>query len=432
MSLKPVLLTLAERQALEVVPQEVVFRNLVDTQQLQEAYDLLKSAKNFDVNFPSEKVVMPNGIIILRCAMTILTGRILPLIHWSDSRKFYVVSYMIRRFIYSPDFNIERHTGLGNSNIILHIMENVHPETQKNKKVVDFCIKLSVFICRHKRINSLSFSPSGLSMIESLWCNFKKSEFDACSSIIFASGKYIGPYDKKLGVHSSVRDTYHSRCTQYELNRDRTAHWAALNLGLVEANASSLFALIVFMCDDHLKFKKQQNDHRQPDFVDNFQAKVRFFSIAKRLPMELQMLLCNRVYSSAEDSVLKKDTEPAFVFYGAVLHVSDDLRNLNKIGKLVKNNKGDYFSFMDQLKEIFNRRLSRKFGNGLCADRKIYLKADVTEEEMVFIRQLDTRFWHFIGSTQNSAPNHRIQRKYECFLDFLKNEGRIASEFKDL
>jgi len=39
---------------------------------------------------------------------------------------------------------------------------------------------------------------------------------------------------------------------------------------------------------------------------------VRFFCIARKLPLELQMLLCNRVVDSSRQSVLRKHSEPAF------------------------------------------------------------------------------------------------------------------------
>lgn len=38
----------------------------------------------------------------------------------------------------------------------------------------------------------------------------------------------------------------------------------------------------------------------------------RFFKIAMRLPMELQMMLCNILFDYGKDVILTKDSEPAF------------------------------------------------------------------------------------------------------------------------
>ena len=41
-------------------------------------------------------------------------------------------------------------------------------------------------------------------------------------------------------------------------------------------------------------------------------AATRFFTIASKLPMELQMILCHRAVGSMKDSVLSQDSEVAF------------------------------------------------------------------------------------------------------------------------
>ena len=57
---------------------------------------------------------------------------------------------------------------------------------------------------------------------------------------------------------------------------------------------------------------------------------IRFFGIAKRLPMEVQMIVCHRVVGSAKDSILSRDSEAAFKALAVVLlspppEVFDDL-----------------------------------------------------------------------------------------------------------
>ena len=70
---------------------------------------------------------------------------------------------------------------------------------------------------------------------------------------------------------------------------------------------SSVFALIVFLCDDLVSLSV-------PAPTDDEAATNtrRFFAIAAALPMDLQMVLCNRMYGSHKDLVLTKHSEPAF------------------------------------------------------------------------------------------------------------------------
>jgi len=73
--------------------------------------------------------------------------------------------------------------------------------------------------------------------------------------------------------------------------------------GLIPKDVAAVFALVVFLCEGLLKLKR-----RTPQ-KGNL---ARFFSILQRLPMELQMLTCNRAFESMKDSVLTKVSEPSF------------------------------------------------------------------------------------------------------------------------
>ena len=86
-------------------------------------------------------------------------------------------------------------------------------------------------------------------------------------------------------------------------NPSHTRHELRVKLGLFDELAAEVFALTVFLCDDLLQLKEALSKS------DN---SVRFFSIAKTLPMEIQMLLCHRVVGSTKQNVLSKDSEPAF------------------------------------------------------------------------------------------------------------------------
>ena len=68
--------------------------------------------------------------------------------------------------------------------------------------------------------------------------------------------------------------------------------------------AAEMFALVVFVSDGLLRC--QAND------VKPSGKGTRFFNIASKLPLELQMLLCNRTMGSAKQSILSKSSEAAF------------------------------------------------------------------------------------------------------------------------
>ena len=65
-----------------------------------------------------------------------------------------------------------------------------------------------------------------------------------------------------------------------------------------------VFALVVFLCDGLLATTK-------PSAAGASEV-ARFFQIAIQLPMELQMVLCNRMFGSGKDYVLTRHSEPAF------------------------------------------------------------------------------------------------------------------------
>ena len=79
---------------------------------------------------------------------------------------------------------------------------------------------------------------------------------------------------------------------------------------------SDLFALVVFLCDDFLTPCAASSSI-------TFHKAARFFQIAQSLPIELQMVLCNRAFGVGKDIVLTKLSEPAFKRLGRLLARSD-------------------------------------------------------------------------------------------------------------
>jgi hypothetical protein len=67
-------------------------------------------------------------------------------------------------------------------------------------------------------------------------------------------------------------------------------------------SAANLFATVVFLCDGFLQGRRGQGG----------EPPLRFFAMAQRLPMELQMVLCHRVYGSTRDSIISRNSEVEF------------------------------------------------------------------------------------------------------------------------
>jgi len=77
---------------------------------------------------------------------------------------------------------------------------------------------------------------------------------------------------------------------------------------------SDLFALVIFLCDDLVAVSAES-----PSSSATSQQATRFFQIAQRLPIELQMMISNRVFCSQKSIILTKHSEPAFKRLGRLL-----------------------------------------------------------------------------------------------------------------
>jgi len=92
---------------------------------------------------------------------------------------------------------------------------------------------------------------------------------------------------------------------RFASNPARTRCEIRLKLGM-PLEETEIFAFTVFLSDGLLRLKSVPT----PDVVAN--DATHFFILAMRLPRELQMLLCHRVFGSAKDCVASKDSETAF------------------------------------------------------------------------------------------------------------------------
>ena len=100
-----------------------------------------------------------------------------------------------------------------------------------------------------------------------------------------------------------------SALEKFLANPTQTRHELRVKLGVLDELAE-VFALIVFLCDKLVQFK--------PALASD-SAAVRFFVIASKLPMELQMIVCHRVIGSTKQNILHKDSEAAFKSLAKIL-----------------------------------------------------------------------------------------------------------------
>jgi len=77
-------------------------------------------------------------------------------------------------------------------------------------------------------------------------------------------------------------------------------------LGLYDVLAADLFAIALFWCDDLLRITETTRGE------DSLMRAKRFLRITKRLPMELQMLLCYRIVGSMRSNIPLFEREAAF------------------------------------------------------------------------------------------------------------------------
>lgn len=103
-----------------------------------------------------------------------------------------------------------------------------------------------------------------------------------------------------------------------------------LELGIVDKLTSDIYALIIFTCDALLEIQPCptvsdnsstciNTDINSCNSSSSTNQARRFFSIAKMLPMELQMILCYRVAESVKTNITFANSESAFRSLGRSL-----------------------------------------------------------------------------------------------------------------
>jgi len=88
---------------------------------------------------------------------------------------------------------------------------------------------------------------------------------------------------------------------RFKSDATKTRHATRVEFGLLDELAAEMFALVVFVSDGLLQIKDTTSS-----------PAARFLNIARRFPLELQMLLCYRVAGSDKEIIPGKDSEEAF------------------------------------------------------------------------------------------------------------------------
>ena len=157
-----------------------------------------------------------------------------------------------------------------------------------------------------------------------LWCASYCGHFEVVEWLI-ASGRDLGDVMNKKGIWGDDEDytaleiareeghtEVESVLENFLSNPTQTRHELRVELGVLDALAAEIFALTVFLCDDLLHLKPSLLVAITIAIITATTAATRFFAIAKRLPMELQMVLCHRAVGSMKQDILRRDSEPAF------------------------------------------------------------------------------------------------------------------------
>ena len=164
-----------------------------------------------------------------------------------------------------------------------------------------------------------------------LWCASFYGHHEVIEGLI-ASGKDLGDIKNKKGNQRVIwgRKDYTALeiarkekktevvtlLERFMANPAQTRHEIRVKLGVLDELTAEVFALTVFLCDDQLQLKPAP-------LVTSFNdaAATRFFAIAFKLPMELQMVLCHRAVGSMRQNILHNDSEAAFKSLARILLV---------------------------------------------------------------------------------------------------------------
>ena len=125
---------------------------------------------------------------------------------------------------------------------------------------------------------------------------------------------------------------------RFKENLEETRYQVRVELGLLDALAAEVFAMVVFVSDGLLQIK---------DTTITTPA-ARYFSVARRLPLELQMMLCFRQVGSVKEIIPGQVSEVAFKELAKRLILSSIFNKSNfkfpQLASTVSTEEGWFFS----------------------------------------------------------------------------------------
>jgi len=127
---------------------------------------------------------------------------------------------------------------------------------------------------------------------------FRESTFDAIT---------VSERDLDNHMHEGIK-----LLQAYRDNPDKVQFDVRIELGLKSLVIADLYTLIIFICDDLLTIKRYSNQNTLVQQQMNSDNIVRFFNITTRLPIELQMLMCHRVFDSTGSNIRSSESELRF------------------------------------------------------------------------------------------------------------------------
>ena len=147
--------------------------------------------------------------------------------------------------------------------------------------------------------------------------------------MLIARGRDLGDIENQKGKHwdgknySALEIARRNRKTEvvsllerFIANPAQTRREVRAKLGVLDELAAEVFALTVFLCDGLLQLKPASHPAA---------AATRFFAMAKRLSMELQMIICHSAVGSRKQNILRKDSEAAFKSLARILLASQSV-----------------------------------------------------------------------------------------------------------
>ena len=257
----------------------------------------------------------------------------------SDAIYYYEVSKVKKLIFENPDLDINvvgcfapLHAIVANGNKELFEIFLSHPEVDVNIRngndhtplmtiEMNTYLEMFLMLLKHPKIDVYCKDSSGNSIF-----------YDICISgciegllwwvalgfkIDFKSDEVKSAYDRMIeyerlravlerGKKSSRFYNYpkmRELLNLYRNDKDKAVFESKYRVGNESVLSTVLFSLVVFLCDGFLKVKAEENSET-----------ARFFRIASKLPMEIQMILCYRVFRSPKQGMCTTDVDMAVKF----------------------------------------------------------------------------------------------------------------------